>query len=291
MSKTIAFYLMTSKGFAILQSYLKEFDVKSIEMVVIGKDKKITDDYSEKITELCKQKKIPFRYKGEYIEIQSGLSFAISWKWIIANSNGLIVLHDSLLPKYRGFAPVVNSLINGEKKLGVSAIKAHREYDKGDIYSQLEIEIRYPIKIQQAIELVTPLYYKLIRKIIVAYNGGKKLTFRKQLESKATYSLWRDEEDYRINWNLSAIDLRRFIDAVGHPYSGAFTYNRGKKIRVFSSEIVKDVKIENRTPGKVIFLKDKMPVVVCGKGLLKLTEMHDANINVVTNINLRTRFA
>ena len=68
-----------------------------------------------------------------------GFKFAIGWKWIIDNTSQLIVLHDSLLPKYRGFSPLVNSLINGDTLTGVTALFASSEYDKGEIIEQAQI--------------------------------------------------------------------------------------------------------------------------------------------------------
>ena len=83
---------------------------------------------------------------------------AIGWRWLISGTENLIVLHDSLLPKYRGFAPLVNSLINGEQEIGVTAIWAGPEFDAGEIIFQEKAGICYPIKIQEAIEIVSGLY-------------------------------------------------------------------------------------------------------------------------------------
>jgi methionyl-tRNA formyltransferase len=93
-----------------------------------------------------------------------------------------------------------------------------------------------------------------------------------QDEEKATYSLWRDEEDYKINWNHNAADIKRFIDAVGFPYLCAFSKIKGRTIRVINAEIEQDVIIMNRDSGKILFFKGNEPIVVCGKGLLRITE-------------------
>ena len=78
---------------------------------------------------------------------------AVSWRWMIKHpKNKLIVFHDSILPKYRGFAPLVNMLINGEKEIGVSAIFGADEYDS-EIISE-KTTISYPIKIQKPFRLI-----------------------------------------------------------------------------------------------------------------------------------------
>jgi methionyl-tRNA formyltransferase len=96
-----------------------------------------------------------------------------------------------------------------------------------------------------------------------------------QDESKATYSLWRDEADYRIDWTKQATMIRRFIDAVGFPFKGASCVVDGKVLRIAEAEEIADVIIENRDAGKVIFIQDGKPVVVCGQGLLKIHGLYD----------------
>ncbi len=70
------------------------------------------------------------------------------------------------------------------------------------------------------------------------------------MEAAATYSLWRDEADYRIDWHRDSTYLRRFVDALGVPYRGASTLLGGQLCRVLAAEAAPDVVIENRAPGK-----------------------------------------
>jgi len=94
-----------------------------------------------------------------------------------------------------------------------------------------------------------------------------------QDHSRATYSLWRDEEDYDVDWSATAERLERFVNAVGFPYKGAATSVQGERFRIWDVETSRDVPIENRSPGKVLFVEDGCPVVVCGTGLLKIKRM------------------
>lgn len=96
-----------------------------------------------------------------------------------------------------------------------------------------------------------------------------------QDESKASYSLWRNEDDYQIDWSLSAETISRSIDALGFPYRGASAWDGDQKCRILEAEEVDDVLLENRVPGRVIFMEEGCPVVVCGKGLIKLKKMVD----------------
>lgn len=263
---------MTQKGYEVLKAILENNVHKYISEVIVGRDRNIENDFAEEIILLCQQSKIRYFERNEDFEVLSNYSIAISWRWLIQENNSkLIILHDSLLPKYRGFAPLVNMLINGEPEIGVSAIFASREYDRGDIIQQSSIKINYPIKISDAITLVSEIYIKLVMNIFRKISCDEELHAIKQNEEQASYSLWRDEHDYLIDWSKNANDILRFIDAVSSPYKGAATYINGKqKIRILEAEIENDVKIVNRDTGKVIFVKDKFPIIVCGSGLLKL---------------------
>jgi methionyl-tRNA formyltransferase len=94
-----------------------------------------------------------------------------------------------------------------------------------------------------------------------------------QDEAAASYSLWRDAADYDMDWSDSAERLRDFVYAVGPPYAGARTRLDGVPARVWDVTVEPDAVIANRVPGKVIFLRDGRPTVVCGSGLLRIDAM------------------
>jgi len=290
MNKTVAFYIMTYKGYQVLKEFLKTFTANSVEVVIIGQDKNIENDYSNDIKELCTNNGILFFYRNDNYIIQSEYIFVISWRWIIHSDKNLIVLHDSILPKYRGFAPLMNMLINGEKEIGVTALFANREYDCGDIIAQKSLTITYPITIADAIHKIIPLYTDLVNCIANKYFNDIKIIGIKQNDNEATYSLWRNEEDYFINWNDTAINIKRFIDAVGYPYKGATTFANNQKVRILNANVVNDLKIENRDVGKIIFFKNNCPVVVCREGLLQLENIVDDRNKVVQLTKFRIQF-
>ena len=295
MSK-IAFYAMNSKGYFVLKKFIEKFNSDSIVYIISCEDMNIKNDYYKKIQALAKKSKIKFFNRHENIkDIESsfnGYKFAIGWRWIIKNDTTLIVFHDSILPKYRGFSPLVNSLINYEEMIGVSALLANKEYDKGDIVSQKSLEISYPIKIEEVINKIQPLYFYLVNEVYQKIEQGISLQINKQNEDNATYSIWLDKKDYFIDWkNWSANKIKRFVDAVGYPYDGAKAYLDGKIINFIDINVMNDVVIENRARhiGKVIFIKNGFPVVVCQKGLIQLVDIRDDKNNPIA-LNLRSRF-
>ena len=118
----IAFYIMNSKGFYVFKNFIDKFGSSSVAYVVSSEDKNIQKDFFDEIKELVRKEKIKFFNRFENIApIEKefcGYKFAIGWRWLIKDERNLIVFHDSLLPKYRGFAPLVNCLVNNENRGG-----------------------------------------------------------------------------------------------------------------------------------------------------------------------------
>ena len=275
MNKRIGLYLMSSKGLAVLSNILSEFGHQMVAFVVTARDPSIEIDYYNEIWKMCVAHNVPVFRRSDNIPYNEEYLLSVSWRWQVKTAAGqkLIVLHDSLLPKYRGFAPLVNSLINGETTLGVSAIFASEEYDKGPILGQESINVTYPLKISDAIDNIIPCYQRLVTKVVSDIQKGK-VSAIEQDETLASYSLWRDKKDYFVDWSRTSAEIRRFVDAVGYPYLGAATNLDGLTFRIRSCEEFEDVIVENRIPGKVIFVDGIFPIVVCGSGLLKITFMH-----------------
>lgn len=272
----IVLYLMSSKGLAVLKKCIEK-NRKLIDFVVVAKDSNVENDYSDEIASLAMSENIDCYFRGaEPLVDPNRYALAVSWRWMINHpEQRLIIFHDSILPKYRGFAPLVNMLINGESEIGVSAIFGAAEYDKGHIIAQETSSIRHPIAIADAIEINNGNFVRLAERIIMDIELKGELIGTPQDETEATYSIWRNSDDYFIDWEKSAEDLERFILAVGYPYSGAkTTTSDGETIVIFSAEAGDDVFCELRHVGKVIFMEDGSPTVVCGEGVLRITEAY-----------------
>lgn len=270
---------MTEKGYQALLAVCQNNLTQHLAFVCIGKDKAVANDFSSELELLCQKYEIPYFNNSSQIELpKSSYNIAISWRWLLKCDN-LIVFHDSLLPKYRGFAPLVNALINGEKEVGVTALLASEEYDKGDILLQKKIDIQYPITINQTINLVSSLYSDVLLEIIQMIISEKEMIGYQQNEHDATYSLWLDDNDYFIDWNLDSEKIKRKVDACGFPFLFAKSWINNRIIRIEDCEVIDDVIIENRTSGKVIFIKDGYPVIVCGKGLLMIKSAYYTDNN------------
>jgi len=285
----LTIFAMTSRGHKVIAKIIAEQGSTFVKQVICARDKNIENDYYEDIKKLCAENSIPFKDRKDSDTIETPYALAVGWRWLenLSSNTKLIIFHDSLLPKYRGFAPLVNSLINEETEIGVSALFAAKEYDKGDIIYRSKTTIEYPIKIRDAIDVNNRNYEECCSHICELIKHEQQIVAVKQDEQEATYSLWRDEDDYRINWNKSSRDIKRFVDATGFPYSGATTFMEQEKLRVLDGEIWPDKSIVNRDVGKVIEIIDEQPVIVCGSGLFRITEAYFDNNKTVSALPLK----
>lgn len=296
MSK-IALLLSGKKGLKVLQDICDYNGLNVVTDVVASHDAGVDFDFYDEIRDFCISNGIKFHNRLDQsfsTRDFKGYLIAIGWKWMLPPGNNVLVIHDSILPRYRGFAPLVNNLINGESVIGATAVFADEYYDKGKIIAQFSKEINYPIKISEAIDLMCDVYIEIARKLVDAISEGKKLEGLDQEESQASYSLWRDEQDYWIDWTWSSEKIKRFVDAVGYPYAGARTFCNDVISIVNSVELIADVEINDRCSaiGKVIFIDNTHPVVVCGKGLIKIFDIKTPQGKSLLPLNkFRTRFA
>lgn len=285
----INLYLLGEKGYFALKSINLNF-LSILNCVIIGTDKNVLNDYSVNIKNYCETNNINYLFQNKTIENgKADYSIAIGWRWLINDGTKLIVFHDSILPRLRGFNPLVTSLINGDSEIGVTVLFGTDDFDRGDIIIQKKIQVSYPIKIKTAIENVSFLYGEAMNELIHKLKSGVIHSYP-QDETIVTYSIWRDEADYLIDWNKSSDYIKRFIDAVGYPYKGAYTIFNNVKYYIKDSILIEDVVVENRTPGKVLFKKDSSFVVVCGSGLLCVNDFFDENGDKIEITNFRIRF-
>lgn len=301
----ILLFCATKKGYEVLKVIIKKYP-ETLVCVSTFNEVDMQESFSDSIITLCKSTNIPVIKWTTFIENPLSIIkeykvdcvIAISWKYYIPLTvnehltHKLIIFHDSLLPKYRGFAPLPSAIINGEREVGISAIYAIEEIDHGDIILQKRIRVGKEQYIVDIIDRVISLYCDAIIELVEKLKTGKKLRGVHQNHSNATYSIWRNPEDCQINWNNSATKIYNLIRAVSYPYSGAFTFLEKEKVYVWKSEIIiPDLKFEIKDPGKIWELDHKgRPAVVCGKGLLKIIEASRRDENLLPIKKLRQRF-
>jgi methionyl-tRNA formyltransferase len=292
--KTIYLLITTLKGLSALKLAISTFGGVFSFVVVSQKDKHMKKDFYDEIQDFCDTKKIKFMNRLEF-DVNANrnhIKICIGWKHLLDPYENTIVIHDSILPMYKGFNPLVSMLINGEKKVGITSFLANKDADDGKIINQRTVDISYPITISEAIDEIIPLYENEVSNILHMLETSG-LEFSSSLIENESYSLWRDEEDYKINWSWSSQKIKRFIDATGFPYTNAKALMNRTKVKIVSSEVYNHkIVFENPTIGKVFRIIDGCPVVLCGNNeLIKLTKIVDKNgLDIIPLKKLKTRF-
>ena len=181
---------------------------------------------------------------------------------------GAYNLHGSLLPRYRGRAPVNWALVNGETETGVTLHKMTTRPDGGDIAAQERVAISDDDTALTLHEKMTEAAKKLLPKALPDLLAGKaKLT--PQDESKATTFGRRTAADGKIDWEKKAVEVRNLVRAVTLPYPGAFTAQAsGGKLIVWESRVAEGAASAKAKPGEV--LSTDPFVVKCGEGALEI---------------------
>jgi len=197
------------------------------------------------------------------------LCIVMGWYYIIPNhlltkvKGGFIGVHNSLLPAYRGFAPVVWAIISGENKTGFSVFSFEKGMDSGDIWFQDEVEIKKDDYISDVLKKLDDKIYVFFEKHYLDILENK-IKPRKQLITGVSYGAQRRVEDGKIDWTMSAYDIYNFIRAQSKPYPGAYFIYKENKVILWKAEVF-PYKIYG-TPGQIglINSEDKEVIVVCG---------------------------
>jgi methionyl-tRNA formyltransferase len=292
----IALFCATARGCSFLQR-LKELLPES-ELIVFSFPEVLHEPpFLEKIRKLTTQ------IGGQFFETRQpghenwnhlweqnpiDLMFAVSWRYMIPPSLynrarlGAFTLHDSLLPEYRGFSPTVWAIINGEDHTGVSMFQMSESVDAGDLVDQVSVPIGPDESIGSVMERVTQTYLKLLERNLenlIAGNASRK----PQDHWRATYTCKRTPEDNQIDWTWPTEKIYNLIRAVSAPYSGAFTYLEGNKMRIWTAEFISDANpYAGRIAGRIVEVKKGRGVVVLtGNGMLLLTKVQMEGSGIV----------
>jgi methionyl-tRNA formyltransferase len=182
---------------------------------------------------------------------------------------GAFNMHGSLLPRYRGRAPVNWAVLHGESRIGMTLHRMVREPDAGAIVDQEGVDIGPRDTAEQAFRKVLPCARAVLARQIGALLAG---TAREtaQDESLATYFGGRRPEDGRIAWEGSSAQIFNLVRAVTDPYPGAFTDAGAARLMVWWAEPDSPAARGRRgRPGEILSLAPL--VVATGDGALELT--------------------
>ncbi|BCJ64719.1 methionyl-tRNA formyltransferase [Polymorphospora rubra] len=174
---------------------------------------------------------------------------------------GTLNVHDSLLPAYAGFSPLIWALINGEPEVGVTAHIMDDELDAGDIVLQRAVPVGPTDTTTDLFHRTLALFGPITLDGLALIASGRT-DWARQDRAKASFFHKRSVEDSRIDWTWPAEDLERLVRALSDPYPNAFTYHRGERIRILSAGVS-----EGRyggTPGRIFIREGDGIVIVAG---------------------------
>ena len=179
--------------------------------------------------------------------------------------HGSFNLHGSLLPRYRGRAPVNWQILHGETQGGVTLHHMVKRADAGDIVDQEAFDIGPNDTGVMVYENMLPAAELVLRRSVYAVLDGSSPRIR-QMESKATYYGRRRPEDGLIDWNWCAEDVRNLVRAVTKPYPGAFTLVGSKPLMVWWAQHQGPPGEDDQDDCRVYAPRDAVPGQVIARG-------------------------
>ena len=189
---------------------------------------------------------------------------------LAAASKGAYNLHGSLLPRYRGRAPVNWVLVNGETETGVTLHRMVKKPDAGAIMGQRAVPVAETDTVVELYRKMTAAAAGLVAEVWPELAAGRAREIP-QDESRASYFGGRRPEDGRIDWGRPAKNVYDLVRAVTHPYPGAFTFWNGRKIFVWSASYEAEG-CAGDSPGRVVGLDQGRGLgVQAGSGLVWIT--------------------
>lgn len=189
---------------------------------------------------------------------------------------GCINIHASLLPRWRGAAPIQRAILAGDKKTGITIMQMDAGLDTGDILAVAECEIAADDTGSSLHDRLMVLGAQTLIAVLPAIADGTQGAI-KQDEADACYAAKLNKAEAKINWSLSAQEIQRAIRAYNSwpvAYCAYQKNNKTSKLRLWQAEVLpEDITVFDSSPGKVVVESVRGIDVVTGEGLLRITEL------------------
>ena len=193
--------------------------------------------------------------------------------------HGFLNLHASLLPAYRGAAPIHWPIIHGDEKTGVSVVRMVQELDAGPILSQREVEIGPDETVGNVHDRLAEVGAQALVDVLDRLDRGEDVPERPQDESQATYAPKLSKDDGRIDWSESARDIKNRVRGL-NPWPTAYCrfVSEGDEQRVILLRVEAEEAVDAESePGTVLHVTDEGEIVVqAGQGAVRLVKVKPA---------------
>lgn len=184
---------------------------------------------------------------------------------------GCINIHASLLPKYRGAAPINQCIIDGEQETGVTIMQMDAGIDTGDILTQKKVIIEEKETAQTLFDKLSQAGAALIVETLPKLERGE-VTPKKQEESLASYVKMMDKSQGKIDWTRDAVSIERLVRGL-NPWPSAYTFCQGKTVKIWRSDAVETAAEDTQQPGTIVLVGKDFFDIVCGAGNLRIYEL------------------
>ena len=185
---------------------------------------------------------------------------------------GCVNVHASLLPKYRGSAPIQWAIIDGEEVTGVTTMQMDEGLDTGDMLLKTEIPVEPKETGGSLFDKLAQAGAELCVETLEALQNGT-VTPIPQGETTTAYAKMLDKQLGDINWNKTAVEIERLIRGLT-PWPSAYTNWNEKVMKIWDAEVSDiDVEMEDAKPGTIVKVEKDAFYVQTGEGLLKVCEL------------------
>lgn len=186
---------------------------------------------------------------------------------------GCINVHPSLLPEYRGAAPIQRAIMDGRTVTGVTTMFLTEEMDAGDMILQRQAAIEPDDDSGSLHDRLAKVGAQLLVETLAALEQGTAPRIP-QDHTLATYAPKIGPDDERLNWQLPASQLHNVIRGL-RPRPGAYTYFRGKRLKIWRSHVGEGM--YEADPGEIVAVEKTAIHVQTGEGILLLSELQPEN--------------
>ena len=278
----------TRRGFLTLQAML-EAGVQVVGVMSLTQHAHERERYEDAMRELAQTRGIALREtklarEPELIawvrSLDAEAAVAVGVRVLLpegvysAFPKGCWAVHDSLLPEYRGFAPLNWALINGERTTGVTLFQVSPQMDEGDILLQEALAIGDDDAAPEVYEQVCAATLRVVVQGCALLRAGLP-PLRRQEHARATFTCSRAPGNGLIDWNQPTHVIFNLIRALTFPYPGAFTYLEGAQLYLVAAHRVSEPPCYvGRIPGHVVQILSTGEVdVLTGDGVLRIAEV------------------
>lgn len=280
----------TKRGYLTLQA-LVDSRAEMVGVLSLAQAEHETERYETSIRQLAESHGLPL-YETRWLkdrdyaallsnEIQPDLAIVIGCRILIPPEIyripplGTLAVHDSLLPEYRGFAPLNWSILNGEDRTGVTLFYLGEQMDGGDIVAQKVVPIGETETASEVYERICQATVDVVLESLPRFADGSAAHF-KQNYSEGSFTCSRSPDDGLIEWSKTTKEISNQIRALTNPYPGAFTFYRGHKLLIWRAQELDDApRYVGRIPGRVVGLSHALGTVdvLTGDGVLRIKQV------------------